>query len=189
MFSKVEQAYSEDISAIQDWVQEMFSSIFGESFNEIQSLYAQLKNADHPIGDAELERLLTILPLDLVEASEKLNGLRLTFETVKLKNKDTERDLNHKYSNDKNIPATVRKDIVDSAMSEYKLYAIAYSALISRAEGHISFCKEMIMAAKKIFDSRRAAEAAIPIGPGVPLADNPHPDLPSYANRNGTYVK
>lgn len=189
MFYKVEQAYSADISAIQNWVQEMFSSIFGESFNEIQALYAQLKNADHPIGDAELERLLTILPLDLVEASEKLNGLRLTFETVKLKNKDMERDLTHKYSDYEDITATVRKSIVDSEMSEYKLYAIAYSALISRAEGHISFCKEMIMAAKKIFDSRRAAEAAIPISPGVPLADNPHPDLPSYANRNGTYVK
>lgn len=174
MFSSVEADYRDDIDAIQNWVNEMFGAVFGQSFQEWDSLYGQLKDTDCPISTPDLERLLTVLPLDLVDASERLNGIRLTYETVKLKNKDRERDLHRHYSQSGELSAADKKDLVESSMSEYRLYAIAYGTLIARAEGKITFCKEMVMAAKKIFDSRTATESAVPIG------ERPAGDLPPY---------
>ena len=51
--------------------------------------------------------------------------------------------------------------------------------VVLRVEGEISFCRELIMAAKKIWDGRRDAEGANPIHTDVSPEDT-YDNLPVY---------
>jgi hypothetical protein len=94
-----------------------------------------------------LEWVLISLPLDLKAASNALAQFKQHNEIVKLKIKQ------RKNSGD-----------ADDLDEEYKLMSIIYSSVITRVEADISFSKELIMGAKKVWDARRKTETAIPIG-------------------------
>jgi hypothetical protein len=46
--------------------------------------------------------------------------------------------------------------------------ANAYETIIDRAEREMMFCRELIMAAKKIWDARKRSEGIMPVGEVVP---------------------
>lgn len=182
MFEAVLLEYQDDLAAVDEWVQSIWDATFTDSFAEASQLYSRLKNTDVKISDSDLERILTILPLDLFDAAEKLNNLRLTAETIKLKNKDRETMMLNKAHPD--ISAAEWKRFVDTDMTEFRLLSVAYGAIITRAENQITFCKELIMSAKKIYDGRRGGERANPVN-----EVDPHNGLPPYSPSKGNYIK
>lgn len=186
MFEGLFQEAQEDLQAIEEWVDSIWEAKFEPSFAEARSLYSKLKNADVPISDTDLERIITILPLDMLEAAEHLNQLRLSSETFKLLNKDKETTLLRDRPDGMSV--SDHKQMVELAMTERKLLTAAYNAIITRAENQMTFCREMIMSAKKIFDSRRSTEKAVPIG--APNTEDSAPSLPSYSGgRQQSYIK
>lgn len=172
--------YSADISAVQKFCDELYDQNFKSNFEEIRELYTRLKSKVHPITDEELEYILTTFPLELFVVSENLNKLRLNCEVVKLKNKQTMETIrkNAEVESDSlNMTKSAKTEYISNAvknhMVEYEVLYSAYSSVISRVENEQIFAKELIMGAKKIWDSRRSTDNSNPVSPVVP-------DLPEY---------
>lgn len=169
---------------------EMYASIydvkFKNNFELVNALYIRMQDKSNPITDSELSEILTTLPLNLFKISETLNELRLNREVIKLQNYDKRTELTARFEEITNmIPGltkTERKkaldDQVKSAMAENDIIVAVYDAVIERVESEISFSRELIMGAKKIWDARRKAEQANPVAPVVPE------DLPDYIVKN-----
>lgn len=178
------EEYKEDSEAIHAFCEELYSKNFKEHFDGVRSLYTRLKSKTHPISDDELEYVLTELPLELFSAAEKLNNLRLDHEVVKLKNKETleklRRELFDSFS-DTDVSKSAKQDAVNRSLNEkmveYEILLSAYSSVITRVENEQSFARELIMGAKKIWDSRRGAESSNPVSPVVPEEKT---ELPEY---------
>ena len=148
---------SEDLSVLTDNYDKIYDDYFKADFDKVDRLYLRCQSIKSPITDDELEEILTSLPLDLFNAAEKLNRLRLSQQVIKLKCKTGE--------------------IEGDAKSEYDIVSAVYASVIERVENQISFSRELIMGAKKIWDSRRHTEKTNPVSP---IKGN---DLPVYGER------
>lgn len=159
---EVELAVSEDIDAASTWVNSVYSDIFAEYFDGVRDLSARMKSKIQPISDQELETVLTILPLDLFEVASKLSDVKLNYEVIKLHNKKE-----HTEAVKKSTATTVtqRNAEADAATADNRVLELVYETLIERVEKEVSYTRELIMTAKKIWDGRRKAEQAVPIGP------------------------
>ena len=62
---------------------------------------------------------------------------------------------------------------INTAMVEYEVLHAAYVSIVTRVENEQTFAKELIMGAKKVWDSRRSADNSNPVGLVVP-------ELPEY---------
>lgn len=152
---------SPDVEATEEWCNELYISNFSKYFEESRNLFKKLQSKSHPITDEELSYILINLPLTLFDVSEVLNSFRVKFEVVKLKNKETEAEL-MKSCTAKTVAQ--KKDEVSVAMTEEKLICTVLSYIITRVESEISFCRELIMGAKKIWDSRKRGDLSNPVG-------------------------
>ena len=131
-----------------------------------------------------------MFPLELFTAAEKLNALRLNCEVVKLKNKQTLEKLRKDVTDaatqeglNKTQTAERVAHAISEKMVEYEVLYTAYSSVITRVENEQTFSKELIMGAKKVWDSRRSAENSNPVKEVIP-------DLPEYdITANKQYVK
>jgi len=179
---KVISEYSDDMNSIQTFCDDMYITYFDDNFKEIRELYKRMKSKVHPITDDELEYILTTFPMELFSVAEKLNKLRLNCEVVKLKNKQTL----EKIRNDAIADATAHglnktqtnehvSHVVAEKMVEYEVLYASYNSIITRVENEQTFSKELIMGAKKVWDSRRNSELSNPVGMVVPE------DLPTYS--------
>lgn len=144
--------FSEDIEAITGWVQEQYDSIFAEYFKSIKHLSERMASKTVPVTDSELESILIDLPLNLFSVAEKINQMTLNYEVIKLKNKKA---LIDKVKSSKESTMTMKKDVAESEMLEEKVMELAYSCLLDRVQKEVSYSKELIMGAKKVWDSRR----------------------------------
>lgn len=178
--NNVQAEYSDDIDAVAAWCDEIYQQNFAQHFGESRNLFTRLKSKTQPITDEELSWILINLPLNLFDVSEILNKFRVSQEVIKLKNKQKESDL-IKASTE--TSATKRQEDATIKMIEHKLLVTAYSAVMTRVESEISFCRELIMGAKKIWDSRRRAESVNPVSP----VDDSHMNLPDY--QYNAYIK
>ena len=176
--------YSADIDAVQRFCDELYVENFELNFRDVRNLYTRMKSKVHPITDEELEYIITMLPLELFISSERLTAIRLNSEVVKLKNKqkmDEFRKSAELEADTMNLAKTAKNDYVSTAiktrMVEYEVLYSAYTSVITRVESEQTFAKELIMGAKKVWDSRRSAERSNPISEVVPdTASN----LPEY---------
>lgn len=150
----------DEVSEIIDIAESVYQEIVGDYFKEVQELYQRFKSIKDPITDSELEIILTLVPLKLFGVSEALSKTQLMNEIVKIKTKET-----------KGADAEL----------DYKLTSSLYGAVITRIEKEMSFCRELIMSCKKIWDSRRHAEDA-------PIHSDVTADLPEYQGPQ-TYIK
>ena len=186
---------------------EMYASIydvkFKDNFELVNVLYERMQSKTNPITDSELSEILTTLPLNLFKISEKLNELRLNREVIKLQNYDKKAEFTRKISVEceleceqyENITKSEKKkaiaDRIKLAMAENDVIVAVYDAVIERVESEVSFSRELIMGAKKIWDARRNAEKANPVAPVVP--EQTPDDLPNYIVQNPlankTYIK
>ena len=179
---KVIEEYSADINAVQEFCNSIYDDNFAENFLKIRELYDHMKSNTHPITDEELEYILTTLPLELFTISERLNKIRLNCEVVKLKNKqkieELKKDASAEASNqglNKSQTNEYVASIVSRNMAEYEILFSAYNSVITRVENEQTFSKELIMGAKKVWDSRRNSEHSNPVGLVVPE------DIPEYS--------
>ena len=179
--------YASDNEVVHKFCDDIYNELFSDNFREVRSMYKRMKSEIHPITDEELEYILTTFPMELFTVAENLNKLRLDREVVKLKNKETYENLREsatKESQALDMKKSEAQEYINHKIAqqfvEYEVVLSAYDAIIGRVENEQSFSRELIMGAKKIWDSRRSSERVNPVGPAVA-------ELPEY-NRQ-TYVK
>ncbi|MCM1226159.1 MAG: hypothetical protein NC320_01880 [Clostridium sp.] len=178
------ESSKEDIEAVSEWCEKVYHNNFESHFTESRCLFERLKSKTHPITDEELSWILITLPIDLFEASESLNRLKINQEVAKLKYKQNEAEF-MKKSTAKSV--TQKRDEAAVQMLDDKLLILAYDSVISRVESEISLSRELIMGAKKIWDARRKTDSVMPVGE----VNTPDAPLPDYQNKKyihgGTY--
>lgn len=178
--------YGEDVDAVKSWVDNLYNTRFSSEFSCVSELYHAMQSKSRTISDAELEEILTDLPLRLFKVSESLNDLRLEYEVMKLKYKQKRLEQSKSLADKKGLTATLRNELIDSALVEDNILLSAISSVISRVQDSISLSRELIMGAKKVWDSRRRAESANPVSEVI--SDN----IPPYSRDNFSgkqYVK
>ena len=150
----------EDLQSMNDWCEKLYSDYFGNYFCDLDAMRERFASNADPITDHELEWILITLPLDLMDASEKLSKFKSELEVLKLRYKQQEFE---KIEQSQQTTQTRKKEEAELSMIDNKLLNVCYSTVITRVENQISLSKELIMGAKKIFDSRRATENTYPV--------------------------
>ena len=172
-----------DIDEVEQWAENEYQNYFAQYFKGEVELYRKMK--DDPEGlitDVDLEWILTYLPLELFSVAEQLSKLKTKQEVIKLhiREKEDEMMLNLKESD---LSQTAEKEMASKYIAPDKLLVDIYTSITERVNREISFSRELIMSAKKIWDARRASEAPITgITKGVD-------DLPDYIPDTRTYIK
>lgn len=156
---KAIKSAAEDLDSVSSWVAQEHEIHFSRYFDDLHHLSHRMDSKEMTITDKELESILIDLPLQLFSAAEEINQLKLNLEVIKLRNKKT---LTEKIKNSKESTATMRKDVAEAEMFEDKVLELAFSCLLDRVDREISYSKELIMGAKKVWDSRRKTESVNP---------------------------
>ena len=169
-FVHVETRYQEDIDAVIKYQNEVYDKMFSKEFSEVKSLSDMIKKCGYKSpSDEVLETILIDVPLKLFDVAEKLNQLELTLQVLKLKLKEKKIELKHD-ENVRNMNSTMLSEFVSENTIEDELMISIYSKLIERVNSQISYSKELIMSAKKLWDRRKEAESAMPVAPVDPAA-------------------
>lgn len=151
--NKVYEEVMTDADSVTKWCTDVYNSQFASYFADSRELFKQLEDKDRPISDQALTWILISLPINLFEVSEVLNQFRLKYEVVKLRNDSDSADMTTKEK--------------QTEMLERRILLSAFSHVITRVENEISFSRELIMGAKKIWDGRKRAEEAMPVSESV----------------------
>lgn len=179
---KVLERSISDISEVNDWAESEYNKYFADYFKGEVELYNRLKSASDPITDQELEWILTDLPLELFSVTEQLSKLRTSQEVIKLSIKQREREYVKK-----NIESseTKRKEEAAALTAEDRLLVSVYDSIAERVARQMTFSKELIMSAKKIWDARRSDGTPVPeIGGSIGQDE----EIPEY-NMKKMYIK
>lgn len=153
--------FTDDIDACTSWCDSTYEEMFGSYFEDQKVLFQRLQTDESPITDAELEQILMNVPLNLFTASEGLSKLKLAKDIIKLRSKDQD---------------SVTKE-------ESQLLISMYDMLIVRVERELSYSREMVMSAKKLWDARRSTDKVNPVS---------EPELPDYTDesfKTKSYIK
>lgn len=172
--------YKADSDALDSWCKEIYDEYFSKLFGLVESIYVKVMIQDRPnikFTDVELEQILTDVPLNLYKVSEYLNKLKVEYEMIKIRvskeRKVQQLELTKSIASDPDMKCAgfSKSDIVDMVKGKMigdELLLLAYTTVIERVESERSAAKELIMAVKKIWDSRRAAERSNPVSEVVP---------------------
>ena len=156
------KVYQEEINGMLEWIQHEYDREFASYFKDVRDMFKRLQSEEKPITDKELNWILINLPMTLFDVSEKLSQTDVSAEIIKLRIKEQEAEF-IKQSTEKT--ATAKKAEAESKLAEPKMMLAVYQALINRVENEMTFAKELIMGAKKIWDSRRKTEQSNPVAP------------------------
>lgn len=151
--SNAVNALKDDFKAADDVVDEIYANYFAKYFAKEAKMYERFQDANNSITDAELEWIITSLPLELMAASDALSQFKQHNEIIKLTIKQRKNQTQEEIDN------------------EYRLMSIVYNCVINKVEHKLSFSKELIMGAKKVWDARKRTEQ-----PAIPEVNN----LPDY---------
>lgn len=161
---------SSDINEVNEWAEGEYSKYFSQYFKGEVDLYNKMKSSRNQISDTELEWILTDLPMELFAVTEQLSKLKTAQEVIKLSIKERERDYVKLHTEGSE---TKRKEEAAALTAEDRLLVTVYDQICDRVSRQMSFSKELIMSAKKIWDGRRAD--------GIPLPEIvTSTDLPEY---------
>lgn len=173
--SKVQECFFKEAGDTAQWCEDEYQKLFASYFEQIPGLYETVVSNNGKLSDGDLETILCSAPLQLISVSEQLSQYKLNNECLKLQIKRMEAE---SVISETSGTMSEKRDKASLAVMDYKLLSQAYSAVISRVENQINFTRELVMSAKKIWDSRsRTREAA-----GISV--NPLDNLQDY-----TYVK
>lgn len=151
---KTLESVSADINEVNTWAEGEYNKYFSQYFKGEVELYDRMKKNKDPITDAELEWILTELPLELFSVTEQLSKLKTAQEVIKIHIKQIERDY---IQNPNNVgSATQKKEDAAALTAEDRLLVTVYDSILERVSREMSFSKELIMSAKKIWDARRS---------------------------------
>lgn len=168
---KVLNDVASDIDEVNEWAEEEYNKYFSEYFKGEVELYNKMRTVKSQITDAELEWVLTDLPLELFSVTEQLSKLKTAQEVIKLSIKQREREYMKTHTEGSE---TKRREEATASTAEDRLLVSVYDSIIDRVSRQMTFSKELIMSAKKIWDARRSD--------GIPLPEmNIDPSrLPEY---------
>lgn len=169
-FDLIEQKYQKDIDAVIDYENDIYNHLFADEFSEILKLSDAIKQSGYRSpSDEVLELILIDVPLKLFDVAERLNQLELTLQVLKLELK--EKKIQLKHCNDvQDLNSTETSDYITSKTIEDELMICVYTKLIERVNSQVSYSKELIMSAKKLWDRRKEAESAMPVPPVDPTS-------------------
>lgn len=177
--------YNENMNDVTSFCDQIYLEEFAPYFDDERRLYKRLESTSTPITDAELEDILTNLPLRMFTVSEKVSQLRIKHEVVKIGTKEKARNIE---ANSSASTQTARKEEAAYSVLGDQLLAMAYSAVLERVEKEISYSRELIMSAKKIWDARRNTDGVNPVSENTIPESNDVSDLPEYP-AGGRYIK
>ena len=149
------------------WCRDQYDTFFAKYFEGVPELYKNITSKSRKMTDDEVEWILTTLPLQLMAVSEQLSQYKLNLECLKLYIKKREAEF---ISNSDTKTVTQKKQEASLDVMEYQVLSKAYSCVVSRVENEVNFARELVMFAKKIWDSRRKVYEANPVNP-VDLED------------------
>lgn len=171
-----------DIDQVEEWAESEYQNYFAPYFKGEVEIYRELKSNDTAtISDATLEWILTYLPLELFSVSEQLSKLKTKQEVIRLHIKEEEDKFVQDPVNSA-MSVTARKEKAALLTAEDKLLVDIYSNIADRVGREISFSRELIMSAKKIWDARRAVDG--PAIGGIKEVDT----LPEYVPEGKKYI-
>lgn len=150
---------SQDIEEVTSWAEAEYNKYFAQYFKGEVDLYNKMRSSEHAISDTELEWILSDLPLELFSVTEQLSKLKTIQEVIKLNIKKQEREyvkLHTEGSESK------RKEEAAALTADDKLLVTVYDSIADRVSRQMTFSKELIMSAKKIWDARRADGTLMP---------------------------
>lgn len=181
------QYYDENIAAVTSWCCKAYQDNFYDYFKIVEDLCNRFSSNDRPITDSELEQILIDVPLELIQASEKLTTFKTALETIKLALKKKRLDMidDLKAESETKLTDSTAKKKAEEQTIEDEVLILAYQNLISKVESKISLTKELIMGAKKVFDRRKANEETMPVKP----VNDSIEDLPEYSIPGSQYIK
>lgn len=165
--NEVQSEFFAEMGNASDWCQQQYDDIFSCYFDGVSDIYESVVSKHSKLTDSDLEWILTSIPLQMMSASEQLSQYKLNSECLKLYIKKMESEA-VVSSEEKTMSA--KREEASLAVMDYKLLLSAYSSVISRVDNEINFARELIMSAKKIWDSRTKTYESNPIGP-VDLED------------------
>lgn len=137
---------AQDIADVQSWVDTEYNKYFAGFFEQEHQLYDKMKKPERDLSDEDLQWIITLLPMDLFSVAENLNKMKVSQEVIRLEIKQTERK--------KKAAEKEAQDQYDAEIEELKLLVTAYTTITERVEKELSFSRELIMGAKKVWDSR-----------------------------------
>lgn len=155
---KAYQNIKTNFKEVEELTSKIYDETFSDYFKEVRDLSVRFSSNLSPITDQELEVILTQVPLSLFDVSERLSKFKTSYETIKLEMKE--------------IDPKTEIESEKATLQEYRLMASIYNNICSRVDHEISFSKELIMSAKKIWDARKISM--------LPVSEVNDGDLPSY---------
>lgn len=167
--------FESDINSAMEFCNKIYNSMFSEDFDIVLKLSAKLSNDFTPISDKDLERILTDVPLMVIHASESVSKLELSKQVIKLKMVEHKSEIKSELAG-MDVPKSEYSDIIKEKTVQDELSLAVYSCVLDRVNREISYSRELIMSAKKIWDRRRQSENFVP-----------NDTLPEY--RKETYIK
>lgn len=153
------ESNSDDLTEANLFCREVYDNIFSQYFVNVKRLQQRLSDKLKPITDDELSEILTMCPLNMISVSSELNVLRRNVEVLKLKSKNTKLELSLGTETDSS------EYVKRTHMLENDLLICLYESIIKQVEGEMSYVRELIMSAKKIWDANRKSEDVVPISP------------------------
>lgn len=177
MIQEIENIYESEFNDMDTWLKDRYDSDFKHYFEEQKNIHKRILNSESKITNEELEHVMIDIPLMLIEVAERVNKYKLRIEAIKL---------NMKRRQLKSKDEDFSKD--EAAMGEIddKLLVAAYQMLIQRVEKEMSYTRELIMGAKKVWDSRKNGTSVAPVIPEEP--QDPIAGLPDYRMNGRSYI-
>lgn len=170
--------YLGSIEGMKAWCEDIYNTRFSSYFRDQRDIGSSIRSKSRPISDEELEKILTEVPMNLFDVSERLSELRTESEVIKLEVKRKEIELAKISSETTEVK---RKEEAAVLTTEDKILLMAYDNIITRVEKEMSYSRELIMSAKKIWDGRKSTTN--PVGE---ITSN----LPDYNySQNKSYIK
>ena len=162
LFDNAERVKSEIESTTQVYV-----NTIHDELEAVYTLASKLNSDTDPISDKDLEYILMDLPLKLFIVSEYLAKLSGMVEALKIENTQKELDIRNDIAEqiaygEKYTQQDV-KTRIDSALIENKATIVCLNTAIKQIEKQLTYCRELIMSAKKIWDARRRTENIMPV--------------------------
>ena len=172
------KVHKDELDDIENWCETTYQQRFAKYFEVVKRLYDRFQSNSYPITDLELEEILVIVPLNLFSIAEDATKIKSQMEVIGLRIKQKKYDA---MKNSEETSQVAKKEEAAASVVEDEILLSAYNTLLDRVDREISFSRELIMSAKKIWSSRKATET---IGIGAENANidssNGINDLPDY---------
>lgn len=183
----IQKEYQDQLDDVDTWIKEEYNENFEQYFKNIKELYSRLSSTSKPVTDKELEEILSSVPLQLFSAAEALNFFKAKLEVLKMNVKsqreEAMRDNTLKTQAD-------RKHYADVAVYSGELLIKVYSTIVERVEREMSYSRELIMSAKKIWTARKEEEVNARLVEPTSPTKHVNPPLPEYgSSMPETYIK